>query len=65
LIGRAHDVTHTGGRSVVIALPHPSGASSWIHQAGHEELLEQALIVLGRTFRQLGIGIERARKGAV
>jgi uracil-DNA glycosylase len=65
LIGRAHEVTHAAGPSMVIPLPHPSGASSWIHQGGHEELLEQALIVLGRTFRQLRIGSEPACKGAV
>ena len=32
LIGRAHEVEHAGGRSIAIPLPHPSGASSWIHQ---------------------------------
>jgi len=30
----------------VIALPHPSGASSWIHGAGHAELLSAALELL-------------------
>ena len=35
LIGRAHDVKHAGGRSLAIPLPHPSGASGWIHQPGH------------------------------
>ena len=30
----------------VIALPHPSGASSWIHGPGHAELLSSALDLL-------------------
>lgn len=30
----------------VIALPHPSGASSWIHGAGHADLLADALALL-------------------
>ena len=32
------DVEHAGGRSLAIPLPHPSGASSWIHQGDHPEL---------------------------
>jgi uracil-DNA glycosylase len=43
LIGREHDVEHEGGRSVAIPLPHPSGASSWIHQDDHPRLLDRAL----------------------
>ncbi|MGH7616055.1 MAG: uracil-DNA glycosylase family protein, partial [Gemmatimonadaceae bacterium] len=42
LIGRAFDVEHTGGRSLAIPLPHPSGASSWIHQGDHPKLLARA-----------------------
>ena len=49
LIGRAHEVTHEGGRSVAVPLPHPSGASSWIHAPGHGALLERALNVLGEA----------------
>jgi len=30
----------------VIPLPHPSGASSWIHQPGNAALLEAALELL-------------------
>ena len=56
LIGRTHDVTHAGGRSVVIPLPHPSGASSWIHQGDHPRLLERALDLIGRELERLGIG---------
>ncbi len=55
LIGRAHDVQHAGGRSVAIPLPHPSGASSWIHEAGHKAQLDAALHLLGRELAELGI----------
>ena len=56
LIGRSHDVTHVGGRSRAIPLPHPSGASSWIHQGDHPRLLERALDMIGRELERLGIG---------
>lgn len=56
LIGRAHDVTHVGGRSLAIPLPHPSGASSWIHQGDHPGLLERALDLIGGELERLGIG---------
>lgn len=45
-VGRVHDVSHAGGTSLVIPLPHPSGASSWIHAPGHRELLERSLDLL-------------------
>ena len=43
LIGRAHKVKHVGGISKVIPLPHPSGASSWIHQNENRALVDRAL----------------------
>jgi uracil-DNA glycosylase len=46
VVGRAHRVAHAGGASEVIPLPHPSGASSWIHQPGNAALLDQALGLL-------------------
>jgi uracil-DNA glycosylase len=55
LIGRAHDVEHAGGRSLAIPLPHPSGASSWIHEAEHKAQLESALRLLGHELAELGI----------
>jgi uracil-DNA glycosylase len=39
IIGRAHVID----KRLVIPLPHPSGASSWIHQGNHPELLREAL----------------------
>jgi uracil-DNA glycosylase len=65
LIGKAHDVEHVGGRSLAIPLPHPSGASSWIHQDDHPRLLDRALILIGRELERLGIGTgPRARSVA-
>src|SRR5690348_12671352 len=56
LIGRAHDVTHADGRSLAIPLPHPSGASSWIHQGDHPRLLARALELVGRELVRIGVG---------
>lgn len=47
LIGREHKIVHEGGQSVAIPLPHPSGASSWIHATGNRDLLVRALTLLG------------------
>lgn len=55
LIGRAHHVEHAGGESVAIPLPHPSGASSWIHAPRHEALLDAALALLRRELESLGV----------
>lgn len=62
LIGRVHQVEHEGGRSSAIPLPHPSGASSWIHAPGHAALLERALDLLGAELARLGVVGERARR---
>jgi uracil-DNA glycosylase len=53
LVGRAHAVSASSrraaeaGDAIVVPLPHPSGASSWIHAPGHRELVNHAL----RLFR--------------
>lgn len=62
LVGREHEIEHEGGTSIAIPLPHPSGASSWIHQGDHPELLERALRLLGRRLRELGVVGRRARR---
>jgi uracil-DNA glycosylase len=49
IIGRSHAFD---GR-LVIPLPHPSGASSWIHQGNHPQLLESALALLEQHVRPL------------
>jgi uracil-DNA glycosylase len=56
VIGRAHEVEHAGGRSVVVPLPHPSGASSWIHEGDHPRLLRRALALIAGELDGLGIG---------
>jgi uracil-DNA glycosylase len=56
LIGQEFEVEHEGGTSVAIPLPHPSGASSWVHQGDHPELLERALRAIGRELERLGVG---------
>jgi len=52
LIGTKHRVVHAGGRSTVIPLPHPSGASSWFYQNDNKGLLDKAIeliaVELGR-----------------
>ncbi len=53
LVGRVHDVEHVGGRSRVIPLPHPSGASSWVNLPPNRALLERALGLLGDELSQL------------
>lgn len=41
------------GHASIVALPHPSGASSWIHQPGHRQLLEAALALIGKHWTKL------------
>jgi uracil-DNA glycosylase len=53
LIGKVHDVEHAGGRSRVIPLPHPSGASSWVNAPAHKVLLERALALIGAELAAL------------
>lgn len=55
LIGRSFEITHASEAALAIPLPHPSGASSWIHQGNHPELLDRALALLGRELAKLGI----------
>ena len=57
VVGRAIplDAGAAGVASLAIALPHPSGASSWIHQAEHSRLLDTALELLRERFIALGI----------
>jgi uracil-DNA glycosylase len=46
LIGRTHIASSLPGRPMLIPLPHPSGASSWIHQGDHPRLLRQAIALI-------------------
>ena len=58
VVGRAIRIEHPGGEAVAVALPHPSGASSWIHQGEHARLVDEALGLLRTQFRELGIADE-------
>ena len=55
LIGREHVVDHVGGHCAAIPLPHPSGASSWIHQGNHGTLLTGALDFIAVRLAELWI----------
>ena len=54
VVGREHEIVHEGGSAVAIPLPHPSGASSWIHAPGNRALLDGALALLGERLRPSG-----------
>jgi len=56
LVGRVHRVEHVGGQSLAIPLPHPSGASSWVHERDHRALLDRALALLGEALADAGVG---------
>jgi hypothetical protein len=45
----------TGAELRVIPLPHPSGASSWVHQGDHPRLLELAIELLRARFVEFGL----------
>lgn len=47
VVGLRHVVRHVGGESALVPLPHPSGASSWIHAPGHRALVDRALWLIG------------------
>lgn len=51
LIGTRQVVEHSGGRSITIPLPHPSGASSWIHEPGNRILLDKAINLIASALR--------------
>lgn len=64
LVGREHRVTELPGRPVAIPLPHPSGASSWIHGPGHMELVRESLEHIAARLPQLVRESQRARSVA-
>jgi len=53
LIGRAHRLRNLPEAPEVIPLPHPSGASSWIHTPGHLELVGRSLGLIASRLPQL------------
>ena len=63
VVGRLHEVEHVGGRSRAVALPHPSGASSWPHAPANARLLARSLELLHGEFAELGLLESRALAG--
>jgi uracil-DNA glycosylase len=63
-VGRSHQATHVGGSSLVIPLPHPSGASSWIHMPGHADLVQRALGLIGEEMRRLQSTMKAPKRSA-
>lgn len=56
VIGKEHPLTNHTRRTVAIPLPHPSGASSWIHQPGHKKLLGDALQLIAEHWTAIRQG---------
>ena len=52
-VGRVHRITSGATKSIAIPLPHPSGASSWIHGAGHMDLVRASLRLIAEHLPQL------------
>ena len=56
LVGTRRTISHEGGESVVIPLPHPSGASSWIHEAGNRLLVDRAIRLIADELGRIAQG---------
>jgi uracil-DNA glycosylase len=52
-VGRVHELDGLPERPIAIPLPHPSGASSWIHVPGHLELVRESLRLIAARVPQL------------
>jgi uracil-DNA glycosylase len=61
LIGTRHSVVHAGGSSIVIPLPHPSGASSWIYEGDNISLVDKAIDLLAEELGRLVLRHSAAR----
>jgi len=64
LIGTKRRIKHAGGRSLVIPLPHPSGASSWIHESSNKVLLEKAIELIGEALLAQPVAKNRPRRSS-
>jgi uracil-DNA glycosylase len=63
-VGRAHRLDKFAGAPLAIPLPHPSGASSWIHVPGHMDLVRSSLRLIAAHLPQLVGESERVRSVA-
>jgi uracil-DNA glycosylase len=52
-VGRAHRLSELPGSPIAIPLPHPSGASSWIHAPGHVDLVRASLRLIASHLPEL------------
>jgi uracil-DNA glycosylase len=65
VVGRVLETSGGWGKARVVALPHPSGASSWLNAPQHRALVDRALELLSQWFVRLRIvGSERTRRSA-
>jgi uracil-DNA glycosylase len=63
-VGRAHRLPGLAGSPLAIPLPHPSGASSWIHAPGHMDLVRSSLRLIASHLPQVVRESERNRSVA-
>lgn len=63
-VGLVHPIVSGKTSSVAIPLPHPSGASSWIHGPGHMDLVRTSLRLIADRVPQLVSESARARSVA-
>jgi len=48
VVGRIHRASRAGVEFDVIALPHPSGRSTWLNRPEHSELLRESLLLISQ-----------------
>jgi uracil-DNA glycosylase len=63
-VGRAHRLSDLPGSPIAIPLPHPSGASSWIHAPGHMDLVRASLRLIAAHLPELVCESAQARSVA-
>ena len=63
-VGRAHILRDLAYEPVAIPLPHPSGASSWIHGPGHMDLVRESLRLIASRLPELVVESEQDRSVA-
>lgn len=52
VVGKKHLIKRSWGPMEVVALPHPSGASTWFHKPAHKILLNKSLTLLEPYFQE-------------
>lgn len=65
-IGKEYRKALAGWETTIIPLPHPSGASPWVHMPGNQAKLQKALRLIRSRLRKEGIEdwfVEKAARG--